>query len=79
MLVDNITFANVNMVSTTTIVRVLKKYTIRMKQLYTVPFERNRERVKETVCPGKMSVQLPNRVHTVMHNVNYCKTVCNLE
>ncbi len=46
VLVDNITFANVNMVSTTTIVRVLKKYTIRMKQLYTVPFERNRERVK---------------------------------
>ncbi len=47
VLADNITFANVNMVSTMTIARVLEKHKIRMKQLYTVPFERNSERVKE--------------------------------
>ncbi|XDV13831.1 hypothetical protein PO909_002157 [Leuciscus waleckii] len=35
------------MVSTATIARVLEKHKIRMKQLYTVPFERNSERVKE--------------------------------
>lgn len=47
VLADNITFGNVNTVSTTTIARVLEKHKIRMKQLYTVPFERNGERVKE--------------------------------
>lgn len=36
VLLDNITFA-----------RVLEKHEIRMKQLYTVPFERDSERVKE--------------------------------
>ena len=40
-------FANIEKVGTTTIARVLKKHQIRMKQLYTVPFERNSERVKE--------------------------------
>ena len=40
-------FANIENVGTTTIARVLKKHQIRMKQLYTVPFERNSERVKE--------------------------------
>lgn len=47
VLADSITFANVNMVSTTTIARVLEKHKIRMKQFSTVPFERNREHVKE--------------------------------
>ena len=44
---DNISVGNVNMVSTTTIARVLEKHKIRMKQFYTVYFERNGERVKE--------------------------------
>lgn len=47
VLADNITFGNVNSVSTTTIARVLEKHKIRTKQLSTAPFERNCERVKE--------------------------------
>ena len=47
VLADNDIFENVNSVSTTTIARVLKKHQVTMKQLYTVPFERNSERVKE--------------------------------
>ncbi|KAF0024601.1 hypothetical protein F2P81_023403 [Scophthalmus maximus] len=47
VLADNITFANVNKVSITTIARVLERHKIRMKQLYTVTFEQNSERVKE--------------------------------
>lgn len=46
MLADNITFGNVNAVSTI-ITRVLEKHKIRMKQVYTVPSERNGERLKE--------------------------------
>lgn len=58
VLADNDIFENVNSVSTTTIARVLKKHQVTMKQLYTVPFERNSERVKEQkipICPGKTS------------------------
>lgn len=47
VLADNITFGNVNTVSSTTIAGVQEKHKIRMKQLYTVPFERNCEHVKE--------------------------------
>ncbi|XP_038137819.1 uncharacterized protein LOC119781423 [Cyprinodon tularosa] len=47
VLADNITFANIHSVSITTISRVLKKHQVRMKQLYTVPFERNSEHVKQ--------------------------------
>lgn len=47
ILQDNDTFANIQTVSISTIDRVLKKQHMRMKQLYTVPFERNGERVKE--------------------------------
>lgn len=47
VLADNITFGNVNTVSTTTIARVLEKHKIRMKQLYTITFERNGELVNE--------------------------------
>ena len=47
VLVDNITFRNTHNVSITTISRVLKQHQVRMKQLYTVPFERNSERVKQ--------------------------------
>lgn len=41
VLADNDIFENVNSVSTTTIARVLQKHQVTMKQLYTVPFERN--------------------------------------
>ncbi|XP_019217583.1 uncharacterized protein LOC109203005 [Oreochromis niloticus] len=47
VLADNVTFANIHSVSITTISRVLKKHQVRMKQLYTVPFERNSEHVKQ--------------------------------
>ncbi|KAL4008589.1 hypothetical protein ACER0C_002441 [Sarotherodon galilaeus] len=47
ILADNVTFANIHSVSITTISRVLKKHQVRMKQLYTVPFERNSEHVKQ--------------------------------
>ncbi len=45
--------------SLTTITRTLSKYRVRMKQLYTVPFERNSERVKELrrQCPGIVYIQ----------------------
>ncbi len=46
VLAVNVTFANVSMVSTTTIARVLEKHKIRMKQLYT-PSKRNGYCVKE--------------------------------
>lgn len=44
---DNNIFANIQTVSISTIDRVLKGQQMKMKQLYTVPFERNGERVKE--------------------------------
>ncbi|KAL3973664.1 NLR family CARD domain-containing protein 3 [Sarotherodon galilaeus] len=47
VLADNVTVANIHSVSITTISRVLKKHQVRMKQLYTVPFERNSEHVKQ--------------------------------
>ena len=46
VLADNITFGNIHNVSVTTIYRVLKQQQIRMKQLYTVPFERNSSNLK---------------------------------
>ena len=44
---DNNIFENIQSVSISTIDRVLKRHQMNMKQLYTVPFERNGERVKE--------------------------------
>ncbi|XP_022594198.1 uncharacterized protein LOC111216851 isoform X2 [Seriola dumerili] len=44
---DNNIFENIQTVSNSTIDRVLKRHQMNMKQLYTVPFERNGERVKE--------------------------------
>ncbi|XP_023817458.1 uncharacterized protein LOC110016218 isoform X1 [Oryzias latipes] len=44
---DNNIFANIQTFSISANDRVLKGHQIKMKQLYTVPFERNRERVKE--------------------------------
>nr|XP_024654404.1 uncharacterized protein LOC112430389 [Maylandia zebra] len=44
---DHKIFDNIDRISLTTITRTLSKHRVRMKQLYTVPFERNSERVKE--------------------------------
>ncbi|XP_044052938.1 uncharacterized protein LOC122876529 [Siniperca chuatsi] len=44
---DNNIFQNIQTVSISTIDRVLKRHQMNMKQLYTVPFERNGKRVKE--------------------------------
>ncbi|KAF0039334.1 hypothetical protein F2P81_007569 [Scophthalmus maximus] len=44
---DNAIFQNVNSISISTIDRILNKHQMTMKQLYTVPFERNYDRVKE--------------------------------
>ncbi|KAI7812952.1 hypothetical protein IRJ41_012596 [Triplophysa rosa] len=44
---DNNIFENIQTVSISTIARVLKRHQMNMKQLYTVPFERNGEKVKE--------------------------------
>ncbi|XP_026011181.1 uncharacterized protein LOC113014096 isoform X1 [Astatotilapia calliptera] len=44
---DHEIFDNIDRISLTTISRTLSKHRVRMKQLYTVPFERNSERVKE--------------------------------
>ena len=46
ILEDQEIFHNINSISLATITRVLSKHRVRMKQLYTVPFERNSERVK---------------------------------
>ena len=66
-------FANIENVGTTKIARVLKKHQIRMKQLYTVPFERNSERIKE-LRYQYVQVRL-NTGHTVMLIVILHKTV----
>lgn len=47
VLANNVTFANIHSVSITTISRILKKHQVRMKPLYTVPFERSSEHVKQ--------------------------------
>lgn len=44
---DNNIFENIQTVSISTIDRVLKRHPMNIKQLYSVPFERNGERVKE--------------------------------
>ena len=47
ILADRQVFNNINLVSITTIRRILVKHNMTMKQLYRVPFERNSVRVKE--------------------------------
>ncbi|KAJ8334625.1 hypothetical protein SKAU_G00402640 [Synaphobranchus kaupii] len=47
---DNDIFNNINAVSLATINRVLHRHQVTVKQLYTVPFERNSDRVKEIWC-----------------------------
>ncbi|XP_063066069.1 keratin, type I cytoskeletal 9-like [Engraulis encrasicolus] len=47
---DDGIFSNINTVSLTTIDRVLKRHHVAMKELYRVPFQRNSEAVKETLC-----------------------------
>lgn len=47
VLEDDEVFGTINAISVTSISRTLSKHRIRMKQLYTVPFERNSERIKE--------------------------------
>ncbi len=47
IVVDHEIFDNIDSISLTIITRTLSKHRVRMKQLYTVPFERNSERVKE--------------------------------
>ncbi len=44
---NNLVFQDVESISLATIARALNKHRIWMKQLYTVPFERNSKRVKE--------------------------------
>nr|XP_054586935.1 uncharacterized protein LOC129152497 [Nothobranchius furzeri] len=44
---NNDKFQNIDRVSLATLDRVLRRYHLRMKQVYRVPFERNSERVKE--------------------------------
>lgn len=44
---DNDTFPKTDLVSTTTISRIVKKHAVSMKQMYAVPFERNSELLKE--------------------------------
>ena len=44
---DHEIFNNIENISLTTIMWTLSKHRVRMKQLYTVPFERNSEGVKE--------------------------------
>ena len=73
IIADNGVFANIENVGTTKIARVLKKHQIRMKQLYTVPFERNSERIKE-LRYQYVQVRL-NTGHTVMLIVILNKTV----
>ena len=46
ILEDQEIFQNINSISLATITRTLSKHRVRIKQLYTVPFERNSERVK---------------------------------
>ncbi|XP_066545881.1 uncharacterized protein LOC136712949 isoform X2 [Amia ocellicauda] len=47
IIADNTIFKNIHQVGLSTLVRVLQRNRIRMKQVYRVPFERNSERVKE--------------------------------
>lgn len=71
LLADNITFRNVESVSITTIARVLKKHQIRMKQLYTVAFERNSDcgGAQIPIPPGKMTLLVLSLVGLVRYNV----------
>ncbi len=46
-IIDHVNFEGINSVSLSTVDRVLKRNTLRMKQLYRVPFDRNSDRVKE--------------------------------
>ena len=45
---NNQLFHNVESISLTTIARTLTKYRVRMKQLYTVPFKRNSEKLRNS-------------------------------
>ena len=44
---DQSMFQNINTVSLATVDRLLRRNTLRMKQVYRVPFERNSDRVKQ--------------------------------
>ena len=47
ILADRAIFRNVQTVSLSTLDRILHRNTMRMKQVYRVPFERNTDRIKE--------------------------------
>ncbi|XP_046715805.1 uncharacterized protein LOC124392681 [Silurus meridionalis] len=47
IIADRMIFNNINRVSISTLSCILQKHNFRMKQLYRVPFERNRVRVKD--------------------------------
>ena len=47
IITDQITFADINTVSKSTLSHIVKKQNILLKQLYKVPFERNSGRVRE--------------------------------
>ena len=50
MIADQAMFRNINTVSVTTIDCILRRNHVAMKQLYTVPFQRNSDVVKEARC-----------------------------
>ena len=50
VIADQAMFRNINTVSVTTIDRILRRNHVAMKQLYTVPFQRNSDVVKEARC-----------------------------
>ena len=54
---DHEIFDNIDSISLPTITRTLSKHRVRMKQLYTVPFERNSQGATTTICSGIVYIQ----------------------
>jgi hypothetical protein len=50
IIADHTTFHNINRVSMSTLCHILRQHQLTMKQLYRVPFERNRVTVQHICC-----------------------------
>ncbi|KAL7837516.1 hypothetical protein SRHO_G00272270 [Serrasalmus rhombeus] len=78
---DTNIFENIQTVSISTIDRVLKRHQMNMKMLYTVPFERNGERVKElryqyVQCIMELEASEPPHSFIYMDEAGFNQTKC---
>ena len=71
ILADRAIFRNVQTVSLSTLDRILHRNTMRMKQVYRVPFERNTDRIKEL----RREFVLVSTIHSALTHACTCNSI----